>query len=446
MRPVGWPSLRVVAAVLTAVMAAASAQNPAGRSQVLIQQGTAFLKANQPERALPFLQQAVALDPTNADARAFLGQALLDSGHPDKALPHLEEAARLRPADSPTVFNLGVAQLEFGQAPQAFETLSRLAARDPTELATKSYLVRAALRLKKTSVARANVIALRQLAPTEALLHAQLVEWCFQEEGNAITREQIQFTLDRQLPPPREARVRYLSGILYGRAHRPQEAMTEFARAIALDETQEEYFTALVKQQGRERNEAIDRALLKRGLDKFPDSKGLVSTEALLLLESGRVNEALLAASRLIEKYPNTADGFVLSGRIQLSDLAFDRAYADLQRAVALNPRDPEAWYYLGICQRRLDREADAATSLEKATSLNPSNADAWLEYGRLLYDLGAYQKAGPVLATTIKLRPNLAITYNLMSQTQRKLGKSEEAARYLAQFKKLSAQAGTQP
>ena len=77
---------------------------------------------------------------------------------------------------------------------------------------------------------------------------------------------------------------------------------------------------------------------------------------------------------------------------------------------------------------------------------MNPAYADAWLEYGRLLFDLGAYQKASPALATTIKLAPDLAIAYNLMSQTQRKLGKSEEAARYLAEFKKLSADAGAQP
>ena len=268
------------------------------------------MKARQPERALP-LQQAVALDPKNAEAQAFLGQALLDTGHADQALSHLEDAARLRPADSPTLFNLGVAQLDSGRAPQAFETLSRLAVRDPTELATKSYLVRAALRLKKTETARANLTAVRQLAPTEILLHAQLVEWCFQEEGGPVTREQIQFTLDRALPPPREARVRYLSGILYGRASRPPDAVAEFARAIALDQSQEEYFSAMVKQQASEGNAAVDRALLKRGLDKFPDSKGLVSTEALLLLESGRIEEALRAARHLIEKYPSAADGWV---------------------------------------------------------------------------------------------------------------------------------------
>jgi len=166
----------------------------------------------------------------------------------------------------------------------------------------------------------------------------------------------------------------------------------------------------------------------------------LVSTEALLLLESGRVDEALGAAAHLTEKYPQASEGFVLSGRIRLSDLAFDRAHTDLQRGLALNPRDPDGWYYLGICERRLDHDTDAAAAFEKATSLNPGNADAWLEYGRLLYDQGAYQKAGPALATTIRLKPNRAIAYNLMSQTQRRLGRPEEAARYLAQFKKLSA------
>jgi hypothetical protein len=67
-----------------------------------------------------------------------------------------------------------------------------------------------------------------------------------------------------------------------------------------------------------------------------------------------------------------------------------------------------------------------------------PANADAWLEYGRLLFDLGAYQRLTGA-SPTIKLRPQLAIAYNLMSQTQRKLGKSDEAARYLARSSKSS-------
>ncbi|MBI2681285.1 MAG: tetratricopeptide repeat protein [Candidatus Solibacter usitatus] len=446
MRTPCMPAAVVASALWLAAGAPASAQNRADRPSDLLRQSTEFLQANQPERALALLQQAVALDPANAEARALLGQALLDTGHPDQALTHLQQAVRLRPGDSPTLFNLGVAELESGRGQKAFDTFSQLAARDPNELATKSYLVRAALRLKKNDTARTNLTALRQLAAGDALLHAQLVEWCFQEEAGPVTREQIQFTVDRKLPPAREARVRYLSGILYGRARRPREAAAEFAQAVALDETQEEYFSALVKQQAAEGNDAVDRALLKRGLEKFPDSRGLISTQALLMLEAGRIDDALRGARFLVEKYPKAPDGFVLSGRVQLSDLAFDRAQADLQRALALDPRDPEAWYYLGICQRRLDRDDAAAASFEKATSLNPSHSDAWLEYGRLLYDTGAYQKAGPALATTIKLRPNLAIAYNLMAQTQRKLGRSEEAARYLAQFKKLSAQGAAQP
>ena len=165
MRTVWLPAMQVVAAVLMVVMAPAVAQSPAGSPQALLQQSVEFLKANQPERALPLLQQAVTLDPNNAAARALFGQLLLDSGQPVQALAQLEVAARLRPLDSPTIFNLGVAQLETGRADKAFETLTRLAAREPGELATRSYLARAALRLKKYEAARANLAALRQLAP-----------------------------------------------------------------------------------------------------------------------------------------------------------------------------------------------------------------------------------------------------------------------------------------
>ena len=273
MRTVWVPAMQVVAAVLMVVMAPAAAQSPAERPQALLQQSIEFLKANQPERALPLLQQAVALDPKNPDAQALLGEALLDTGHPDQALPHLEQAARLRPTDSPTIFNLGVAQLESGRAPQAFETLSRLAARDPTELATKSYLARAALRLKKTETARANLTALRQLAPVKFFCMHSWWSGASRRKAGQLRASKSSLRSTGNCRPAGSARSLSFGDPVWPGAALPRDAVAEFARAIALDETQEEYISALVKQQASQGNAAVDRALLERGLDKIPETR-----------------------------------------------------------------------------------------------------------------------------------------------------------------------------
>jgi len=162
-------------------------------------------------------------------------QTQLDAGHFAEALPHLEAAVRLRPEDSPALFNLGVAQLEAGRTEMAFQTLSALAAREPSETATKSYLVRAAARLKNSEAVRTNLADLRKLAATDGLLHAQLAEWLFEDEGAEMAREQIEFALRLPLPPAQGARLHYLAGRLYHRIKEDTKAIEEFEKAIALN-------------------------------------------------------------------------------------------------------------------------------------------------------------------------------------------------------------------
>jgi tetratricopeptide (TPR) repeat protein len=415
------------------------AQQPEQSPQKWVEDALRYVQSQEPKKAIAALETAIKIDPQNFPAHTLLGQILLDAGQPGRALPHLETAARLRPNDSPTVFSLGVAQLESGRNAEAFETLAKLAAREPNEIATKAYLTRAALRLKKTTVARTTLAALRKLAPDDGLLHAQLVEYCFPEQANEITREQIQFTLGLQLPEAQRARIYYLLAMLDQHSRQTRRALDEFARALQLDSSREEYFAALVTLQGSTGVEKVDREILNQGLERFPDSRDLLITQALGEMHAGQITESFQTAKRVLEKHPQAGEGYVLLGRLELTNLAYDRALAALRRALELRATDPTVHYYLGICLRRLSNDAEAADHFARAVALDPAYADAWLEYGRLLRDLGRYEKATDAFRTAIRLSPKLVIAYNLMSQTLRKMGRQEEAVKYLARFKEMS-------
>ncbi len=406
-------------------------------AQDLIQESSRLLPA-QPERAAKLLQRALALEPRNPEAHSLLGQIRLDAGQAGEALPHLELAVRLRPDHSPAVFSLGVALLETGRTAESLETFSRLAVREPEEIATRAYLVRATLRLKKTELARTNLAVLRRLASTEALLHAQLVEWCFQEEGGAVTREQAEFTLRLLLRADRQARVRYLLAQIRQRSGETEEAVKELYRALALDDSKEEYFSTLVTFQGSTSIEKVDPEILHRGLDKFPESRDLLITEALWKMHRGQITEAFDTARRVVNRYPSAPEGHVLLGRLELANLEFEKAASAFRRTLELRPTDAAASYYLGLTYRRLGSDAEALKQFEAALAIRPEYPDALLEYGRLLYDLGQYEKAGRAIAGAIRVSPRAPAAYNLMAQTQRKLGKPEEAAKYQARFKEL--------
>lgn len=430
--------LRVLTALALCSEVLARAQNTASNADRVAAQAARLIDAKDPKKAAELLERAVRADPQNAGVHALLGQAYLDLDRPKDALPHLEAAVRLRADDSPTLFNLGVARFEVGQTEPALATFSQLAAREPEEVATRAWIARAALRLGKRGEAEEALAALRRLAP-EGALHAQMVEWCFQEEAGPITEEQIRFALRRNLPSGQGARVHYLLSILDQRARRLPQALEEARRALALDESREEYFAAVANLGGLSGIENVDRQALQRGLAKFPDSRDLLVAKALLEMHSGQVTDAFHTAEQLQKRHAEEPETYVLRGRLELADLSFEKAAAAFRRAVALRDADAPAHFYLGLSLRRLGSDQQALEQFRRALSFDPNYSEAHFEYGRLLFDLGEWEKAAGAFSAVIRLSPNLAVAYNLMSQTQRKLGKSEEAERYLARFKELA-------
>ncbi len=77
----------------------------------------------QPEKAIPSLNDALTLDPRFLPARAGLGQALLQTGKPAEAIPLLESAIGTD-QDGSLHFQLFRAYQLTGQAAKASEALA----------------------------------------------------------------------------------------------------------------------------------------------------------------------------------------------------------------------------------------------------------------------------------------------------------------------------------
>ena len=82
-------------------------------------QGLALARAAKPEEALAAFQQAVRLDPKNAEAHVNLGKTLLTLGHAKEAIPELREALRLDSGNTPAKRLLSQAYRRVGDAQNA---------------------------------------------------------------------------------------------------------------------------------------------------------------------------------------------------------------------------------------------------------------------------------------------------------------------------------------
>lgn len=95
------------------------------------------------------------------------------------------------------------------------------------------------------------------------------------------------------------------------------------------------------------------------------------------LLEAGRLNDARVAAERLLAARPDDGQAVHLAGVIAARQQRMDAARPLLRRATELLPRDPEAWRNLGTAHRASGDFDAAIRCFEQALDLAPGDARA---------------------------------------------------------------------
>ncbi len=262
-------------------------------------------------------------------------------------------ALRAFAQSSSVLFDQAVAQLDAGKPAEAFALFFQIARREPNELGTRAYLVKAAVAMDDTAAACTNLDLLRRLATSDSGLHAQLAEWCAPGRSVELGVDQLRYALKLEQLAPQKARLYYLRGSLAARQGAEELAKDDLGRAMALDPGTPLYVVALATLQGTARPK-IDPALLRDGLQRFPQSTDLLALSALRALDSGDNSEARILAARLMTAAPNSAVSHVVTGRIELSELNLESARVAFEEALALESKDAGAHHYLGLALRKL--------------------------------------------------------------------------------------------
>jgi tetratricopeptide (TPR) repeat protein len=83
--------------------------------------GAALATQGKIDEAMRLFQDAVRIDPTDAEARANLGEALVHRGRADEAMAHYAEALRLAPESAKVRNSYGASLAALGRAAEAVE-------------------------------------------------------------------------------------------------------------------------------------------------------------------------------------------------------------------------------------------------------------------------------------------------------------------------------------
>jgi tetratricopeptide (TPR) repeat protein len=105
------------------------------------------------------------------------------------------------------------------------------------------------------------------------------------------------------------------------------------------------------------------------------------------LLRQQKYAEALEAAQRAIQQYPDCADLWVNQGIALRRLKRLDDALAAYDRAIELNPDDADCWLNRGVCIRAMNRphmHEKAVASYTRAVEIDPECADALMNLGNV--------------------------------------------------------------
>jgi adenylate cyclase len=118
-----------------------------------------------------------------------------------------------------------------------------------------------------------------------------------------------------------------------------------------------------------------------------------------------------------------------------------DRAIAEYNRAIELNPNDADVLNDFGQCLSYAGRAIEGVQVVRKAMRLNPHHPEYWeMQFGPILFDARQYEEAIATLESLRSLDPILVWLY--LAANHAALGHDEQARNAVARVIALTPEA----
>ena len=319
----------------------------------LVARGTAWMSRDSLRKAAIDFTRARVLAPDDPSIRKAIGDFYLQRGTWSLAIPELEAAVALDSTDAEAQYSLARALFYDGRYDQALETYQRLTARHPD-------------------------FAPGLLGLGDLLYRAGVADPRRYADARGRLEEYV------RLEPGDPKGWSLLGRTLYRLGDR-DSALSAMLEAEQLGDKSKELYTTLGLAYA-DRKE-WDRALewLQKG-DLGPREHTLL---AQIYEVTGNPDQADSLYRLLLAQDSTSAAAagiFNELGKLRFRARNFPDAERFFERAIALDPRDGEAYFYRGLALRELKRDPEALTALQKAASIDTAKADRFFWLG-VAYD-----------------------------------------------------------
>lgn len=295
--------------------------------------GVVFSKQEKYKNAADAYRKALSLNPKLPGIRINLGLAEFKQGNFKQAILPLTAVVRAEPQNQQARTLLGFSYYGAGKFAEASRELTPLAAADPSNTALHYTLAQSCLWAKQHDCATREFRSLLANNPDSAAVHMLMAQAL---DGTGKTDEAIAEFQAAARVSPREPNVHFGLGYLYWKLQQYDDARREFEAELANDAGHAQSLTYLGDIELKQNNPAGAIAFLEKAV---------------------RIRSDIRLA------YLDLGSAFQQQKR-------FPEALKALQRAVQLDPAQPDAHYRLSRVYEALGRSADAQRELARTREL----------------------------------------------------------------------------
>jgi adenylate cyclase len=245
-------------------------------------------------------------------------------------------------------------------------------------------------------------------------------------EVKLLPGEQLaQAEKETAIPAAYEALLRGLEHYRQTTAEDYAKAVPYFAEAIRLDPSYARAYAALAMVYARGAARGYAHVL------------GTSTPEAMV-----KAKQYLMEAEKRPTALSHQAAGYLL---IQAS--LYDKALAEFQQAIALEPGDPWSYVLMGWALTSKGQATEALSYIRTGMRLDPNYPETFLWFlGQALFGAERYDEAAAALESAIKLNPDDDAVLALLGATYGLLGRVEDAKAAFARFNERQVKRGDVP
>lgn len=323
-----------------------------------IRKARGFLDEKRPDLAIPELQAAVAIDPSNAETQGNLGVLLYFQGKAADAIPHLRGAVESQPGLGKIQVLLGLAEvhaLDLVHGRQDLESAFPVVDEPKFKVQIGLELVSLYTQTGDLQQAGQVLAQLRKAAPEDP----EVLYAAYRTYSDLAAEAMLALSL----AAPDSAQMHQVIAHEESRQGNSNGAVAEFRKAIAIDPHLPGIHFELAELLRSSQDEAVKKEAEKEyraALSENPQDAKAILRLADTDEQKGDSQQALEEYKKAVTLQPGDADAKIGLAKILTEMNQTGEALPLLEDAVRLDPTNATAHYRLGTLYRKTGRSEDS--------------------------------------------------------------------------------------